>query len=140
MEYNNDFKFDLSRGKIGEEHLAKILEDKTLEVKTDSWIARTQNIAVEYESRGKPSGIATTEADYWVFVFDGRYNTEVILLTDMAGVKKIKRDKKKNRKKNKNKNKKKKKKKKKRDVRSSESAGVASSMGVRMTRKKKRKG
>ncbi|MDB4558168.1 hypothetical protein N9Z89_00645 [Akkermansiaceae bacterium] len=92
MEYNNDFKFDLSRGKIGEEHLAKILEDKTLEVKTDSWIARTQNIAVEYESRGKPSGIATTEADYWVFVFDGRYNKEVILIMDTERLKKIARD------------------------------------------------
>ena len=92
MEYNNDFKFDLSRGKIGEEHLAKILEDKTLEVKTDSWIGRTQNIAVEYESRGKPSGIATTEADYWVFVFDGRYNKEVILIMDTERLKKIARD------------------------------------------------
>ena len=92
MEYNNDFKFDLSRGKIGEEHLAKILEDKTLEVKTDSWIARTQNIAVEYESRGKPSGIATTEADYWAFVFDGGYNKEVILIMDTERLKKIARD------------------------------------------------
>ncbi len=91
MEYNNDFRFDLSRGKIGEEHLAKILEDKTLEVKTDSWIAKTQNIAVEYESRGKPSGIATTEADYWVFVFDGRYNKEVILIMDTERLKKIAR-------------------------------------------------
>jgi len=92
MEYNNDFKFDLSRGKIGEEHLAKILEDKTLEVKTDSWIGRTQNIAVEYESRGKPSGIATTEADYWAFVFDGRYNKEVILIMDTERLRKIARD------------------------------------------------
>lgn len=92
MEYNNDFKFDLSRGKIGEEHLAKILEGKTLEVKTDSWIARTHNIAVEYQSRGKPSGIATTEADYWAFVFDGGYNKEVILIMDTERLKKIARD------------------------------------------------
>jgi hypothetical protein len=29
--------------------------------------AKTGNIYIEYESRGKPSGIATTQADYWVY-------------------------------------------------------------------------
>ena len=27
----------------------------------------TGNIFIEYESRGKPSGIATTDANYWIY-------------------------------------------------------------------------
>lgn len=91
MEYNNDFRHDLRVGQLGEEHLAAILEDKTIEVKTDSWIGRTRNLAVEFESRGKPSGIATTEADYWCFIFDGDHNKEVIVIVEVERLKRIAR-------------------------------------------------
>ena len=65
---NNDNKFDidLKFGQIYEEVLAKVLTDKTIEVKSerDKWLD-TGNIAIEYMSRGKLSGIATTKADWW---------------------------------------------------------------------------
>ena len=35
MDYNSDFKFDLKLGQLGEKHLADILKDKKIEVKTD---------------------------------------------------------------------------------------------------------
>jgi hypothetical protein len=43
-----------------------MLQDKKIEVKSerDRW-QTTGNIAIEYQSYGKPSGIEATEADYW---------------------------------------------------------------------------
>lgn len=69
MEYNSDFKYDLLTGVLdGESWVHSLLENKKIEVKNDVTISkRTGNVYVEYECRGKKSGIATTEADYWVF-------------------------------------------------------------------------
>ena len=68
MRKNKDNKFDLDLefGEIFETKLANILTSKKIEVKTerDIWKS-TGNIAVELRSRGKPSGIQTTESDYW---------------------------------------------------------------------------
>ena len=54
-------------GKVREQRIADMLQNKKIEVKSerDMW-ARTGNIAIEYQSYGKPSGIAATEADYWL--------------------------------------------------------------------------
>ena len=60
------FDLDLAYGKVREELVKEMLQDKKIEVKSerDVW-KRTGNIAIEYESWNKPSGIAATEADYW---------------------------------------------------------------------------
>ena len=60
------FDLDLQYGKVREQRIADMLQNKKIEVKSerDMW-ARTGNIAIEYQSYGKPSGIAATEADYW---------------------------------------------------------------------------
>jgi len=60
------FDMDLKYGKVREKLVADMLQDKKIEVKSerDVW-QRTGNIAIEYQSYGKPSGIQTTEADYW---------------------------------------------------------------------------
>ncbi len=68
VEFNNDFKYDLKIGQLGEKHLANILENKKIEVKTDFQAMKTGNIFVEYSSRGFKSGIATTQADYYCFI------------------------------------------------------------------------
>jgi len=74
MVFNNDFKFDLKVGQEKENLLAKIIQSKKLEVKYDRAAQRTGNVFVEFESRGKPSGIATTEAEYFCFcVVDSFY-------------------------------------------------------------------
>lgn len=66
MEYNNNFAYDLKVGQVKENELGEALENKTIEVKTDMGQAqRTGNFFIEYESRGKASGIAKTQADYW---------------------------------------------------------------------------
>lgn len=77
MEFNSDFRYDLKVGQVAEQALAAIFEGKKVEVKRDRKARLTGNIFVEYESRGKPSGISTSEADYWCFVVEETF----ILLT-----------------------------------------------------------
>jgi len=69
MDFNSDFKYDLKIGQLKEEELASIFIGKTIEVKHDLQALITQNVYVEYQSRGKPSGIAKTVADYYCFCF-----------------------------------------------------------------------
>jgi len=93
MVYNN-FKKDLEMGeKAQNEAIEKIkkefqgieiLESKaiikefdikgkhknreiTFEIKWDIMSEETENVAIEYECRGKISGIDVTEADYWIY-------------------------------------------------------------------------
>jgi hypothetical protein len=65
---NNDKRFDLDLqyGQVFEKKVADMLQNSKIEVKTEreKWKS-TGNIVIEFESRGKPSGIATTEAEYW---------------------------------------------------------------------------
>lgn len=65
-EDRKKFDIDLQYGKVREQAVADMLQDKRIEVKSERgmWM-RTGNIAIEYESYGKPSGIAATESDYW---------------------------------------------------------------------------
>ncbi len=69
MKFNNDKRFDLdlAYGQVFEKKVADIFGNSTIEVKTekDKW-KKTGNIVIEYESRGRPSGIITTEASYWI--------------------------------------------------------------------------
>lgn len=66
IEDRKKFDIDLEYGKVREQMVADMLQDKKIEVKSerDVW-QKTGNIAIEYESYGKPSGINATESDYW---------------------------------------------------------------------------
>lgn len=92
MKYCNDFRYDLKVGQIGEKLLSDILLNKKIEVKRDSWIYKSGNIAIEYESRGKPSGIAKSEAGYWAIIFSGGYEDEIIIIIKENRLKKICRE------------------------------------------------
>lgn len=62
------FDVDLEFGQQWEEHIDELFSGaKKCEIKTerDTW-AKTGNICIEIESYGKPSGLASTEADVWV--------------------------------------------------------------------------
>ena len=77
--YEPRFDFDVRRGKVGEELVGTILEslvNASVEVKTDYGSVKTGNLYIEYEQapRGtdwRPSGIATSEAEFWAFAFAG---------------------------------------------------------------------
>lgn len=70
LRYGNNkaqnFDIDLLRGLNGEVEALEILTGK-LEVKTDFKAYKTGNLAIEIECFGKPSGIQTSEADWWLF-------------------------------------------------------------------------
>jgi len=68
MKYNADFQYDLKFGQEGETEIAKLLNDSSIEVKRDRQTQQTGNIYIEYESRGKPSGIKTTKANKWAYI------------------------------------------------------------------------
>jgi len=68
MEYCSNFEYDLKLGQIKEQALADVFNNKTIEVKTDLQAKQTGRVYIEYESRGKPSGIARSKANYYCFV------------------------------------------------------------------------
>tara|TARA_R100001224_G_scaffold99244_2_gene69879 strand:- start:474 stop:914 length:441 start_codon:yes stop_codon:yes gene_type:complete len=66
VEDRKKFDIDLQYGQVREKIVADMLQDKKIEVKSERgmWL-QTGNIAIEYESYGKPSGINATDSDYW---------------------------------------------------------------------------
>lgn len=84
------FDLDLAYGKVREQRVADMFTDKKVEVKSerDMWV-RTGNIAIEYESYGKPSGIAATEADYWFHNLCIGDETFATLVFDVPSLKRI---------------------------------------------------
>lgn len=85
-----NFDIDIEYGRQGENYLLDILETKRIEVKTDRIAHITGNVAVEYRYRGRPSGIATTEADYWAFIL---YDMTTIIMVPTDKLKTIAREK-----------------------------------------------
>jgi len=65
-ENRKKFDIDLEYGTIREDKISDMLTNKKIEVKSERgmWM-KTGNICIEYESYGKPSGISTTESDFW---------------------------------------------------------------------------
>ena len=71
LNNNSKFDVDLQFGQEGEKWLIWLGTDQAkIEVKTerDTW-ATTGNAVFEFKSRGKPSGISVTQADYWLHIF-----------------------------------------------------------------------
>lgn len=77
------FDFDLRYGQVRETLARHLLTDGplTVEVKTDGMSELTGNVIIEFECRGKPSGIAVTTARWWAFVI-GRDSVMVFIRTD----------------------------------------------------------
>jgi len=85
-ENRKKFDIDLEYGKIREDKVAEMLTNKKVEVKSERgmWM-KTGNIAIEYQSYGKPSGIKATESDYWfhnLCIGDNEYCT-LVFKTDV---------------------------------------------------------
>jgi len=59
LDYENTYRYDI----------LTTIEDKhiTFEVKEDFLCEYTGNVGLEYECRGKPSGIQTSESDYYIY-------------------------------------------------------------------------
>ena len=71
LNKDNKFDLDLQYGQKGERWLQWLGTDQAkVEVKTerDKWLT-TGNAIFEFSSRGNPSGVAVTQADYWSHIF-----------------------------------------------------------------------
>lgn len=87
---NVKFDIDLKYGQKREQRIKEMIEEGTVEVKTErNWWYKTGNIAVEYESFGKPSGIAATEAKYWAHVLANGDEEHCILWFRTAKLKQL---------------------------------------------------
>ena len=72
MKGNKKFDIDLKYGQIREQKVKEMFSKCQIEVKSErSWWKKTGNIAIEYEYRGKPSGIYATTSDYWFHRLEG---------------------------------------------------------------------
>ncbi len=89
-KYDIDFAGDLKFGLGMEDEVIAMFKDKKIEVKSEKGMwQRTGNIAIEYESWGKPSGINETGSYYWfhnLCIGDDEYCT---LVFNTATLKKI---------------------------------------------------
>tara|TARA_E500000318_G_scaffold101747_1_gene105491 strand:- start:310 stop:663 length:354 start_codon:yes stop_codon:yes gene_type:complete len=89
MNYNSDFRFDLALGQLTEKQVADIFSNDKIEVKDESAKSRTTgNVFIEFESRNKPSGIATTQADKWCF----KLSEVCFLFVSVENIKRIARE------------------------------------------------
>ena len=92
LKYNKDNKFDidLKFGEKFEKSFAKILSVGKVEVKTerDIW-KKTGNVAIELASRGKLSGLNTTQAEWWAQVLTIDGDIEGVLMFPVDKLKKI---------------------------------------------------
>ena len=89
---NSDFDLDLKFGKSHERKIAKLLglKDEQVEVKTErDWWAKTGNLCIEVERRGKPTGISITKAKVWVHVFSKNNKQLMRLVIDVPILKKL---------------------------------------------------
>ena len=90
LNNNSNFDIDLKYGQIYEKALALILQDKTIEVKTErnKW-KQTGNIAIELHNHAsnKPSGLSVTKADYWATILVDDYIIKSIHILPVSDLK-----------------------------------------------------
>jgi len=87
MKHSRSFKHDVKIGEAAEDWVNELFNGNStkIEVKVDYMAHKTGNVFIEYSSRGKPSGIATTDAKYWI------YRIEAIDCSLMLGVDQLKK-------------------------------------------------
>ena len=101
--YNPDEKFDLqlSQALVDERRLGDVFEHMvieriiapTIELKSESWQwEQTGNICIEYRQNGQPSGLAATQADYWVHELKRDDRTLVYLMFPVERLKELARE------------------------------------------------
>jgi hypothetical protein len=84
--YNPKFDQDLEKGEFAEGKLARILREagRYVEIKSDGGAdkngLRTGNIFVEFQCRGVPSGIATTESYWWAVELEAAFGGDLWLI------------------------------------------------------------
>ena len=90
LNKTSTFDIDLKYGQIREKRVAELLKSGKVEVKTErSWWRKTGNVAIEYEFRGKPSGIDKTEAKWWFQILELNGKEYCMIVFRVSRLKKI---------------------------------------------------
>lgn len=90
MKHSNSFYYDLDFGEQTEDWLKELLSDgKKVEVKTDRMAHITNNVYVEVYSRGKKSGISTTQANYWIFKIEKKDYSLIVSVQKLRDICKV---------------------------------------------------
>ena len=87
---SDNFDIDLDFGKIYEQKVKDIFEGKGgIEVKTErgAW-KKTGNIAIEIRYKGNPSGLSTTNADWWVHILSNNGDIDTAIMFKVNKLKK----------------------------------------------------
>ena len=63
------FDIDLRNGQAREDAFVHVFLQAKVEHKRDYVCQKTGNIFIEYRQKGRPSGIATSTADYWAIEY-----------------------------------------------------------------------
>jgi hypothetical protein len=75
-----------------EKKLEDILRNKKIEVKTERDIWKVSgNIAIEYQYKGRKSGIAVTQAEWWAHILQDNEDIKCILLMPTEELKRVAR-------------------------------------------------
>jgi hypothetical protein len=97
VTYNDDGKFDLqlSQALVNERRLGEVFKNakiERLELKSETYQwEQTGNICIEFRQNGKPSGIATTDADFWVHDLTRDGSTLLYLMIPIERLKELAR-------------------------------------------------
>ena len=79
---NGSFDIDLDFGMMYEDKVRDIFQGKgAIEVNTerDMW-KRTGNIAIEIRYKGSPSGLSSTNADWWVHILSDKGEIDTLFM------------------------------------------------------------
>jgi hypothetical protein len=76
IELGDTKDFDIRFTKEGKEYL--------VEVKEDLMSSKTGNVAIEFMSRGKPSGVSTSKSGIWVYIINN-----VVYFTTLSKLKNL---------------------------------------------------
>ena len=73
MKHSSSFYYDVDFGTEAEDWVKDVFTGGyKVEVKCDRIAHKTGRIYIEVYSRGKESGISTTQADYWIYIIQDR--------------------------------------------------------------------
>ena len=87
-QWSKFYDVDLPGGEEWEGLFKNIVAAGKVENKRDKIAFRTGNVFIEYQCRGRPSGLATTEADWWAIGLEGvDGDVEVAILVSVPWLK-----------------------------------------------------
>ena len=70
LDYFEHTSYEFAPNRCFKDYDIKLDGKTTIEVKADRLAHKTGNVVIEYQCNGKPSGIESTRADFWLYFID----------------------------------------------------------------------